>query len=216
MSDPPDSENLGKFIFNNDPGTRKMGLAMAKGVNSTESQIMIKALARWDPVLGGDAELLIEKLGIDSEWTEDDEDWGIMEYILENKPTDIMWYILDNQGILCDNNSEDTPESCEPQYLGEIIGILANDVAHKDRLLDLLDNGPYHYDIIFGVIRTAVEKKWEDIIPSLIGMYNEQKHEENDFYIKSEIEEALDSFSKNAILRALGVGEDGANIAIHF
>ena len=191
---PDESEKLGKFIFNNDSGTRKMGLAMAKGLNSTESQIMIKALARWDPVIGNDAELLIEELGIDNEWTEDDE-YEIIEDMLKNKPSDILWHILQSQGILTNHNSEYTPESADLDTLHGIIDVLADDEANKIRLLGLLNNGPHHYDIIFGVIRKAVEKKWEEVIPILFELI---KDDWNDSHIKDEAREGLESFGKEA------------------
>ena len=89
------TENLFKFIFSNDSGMRKMGLSMAEGLNTTESHRMIKTLAKWDPEHSGYAKLLMEELGIDDIWTEDDE-YEIMDSLLENKPTDIMWFILDN------------------------------------------------------------------------------------------------------------------------
>ena len=191
---PDESENLGKFIFSNDPGTRKMGLAMAKGANSTESKIMIKALARWDPVLSDDAKNLIEELGIDSEWTEDDE-YEIIDGLLKNNPSDILWFILDSQGVLTDHNSEYTPESAELDTLHGIIDVLADDEANKTRLLGLLNDGPHHYDIIFGVIRKAVEKKWEEVIPILFELI---KDDWNDSHIKDESREGLESFGKEA------------------
>ncbi len=191
---PDESENLGKFIFSNDPGTRKMGLAMAKGANSTESKIMIKALARWDPVLSDDAKNLIEELGIDSEWTEDDE-YEIIDGLLKNNPSDILWFILDSQGVLTDHNSEYTPESAELDTLHGIIDVLADDETNKTRLLGLLNDGPHHYDIIFGVIRKAVEKKWEEVIPILFELI---KDDWNDSHIKDEAREGLESFGKEA------------------
>ena len=92
----------------------------------------------------------------------------------------------------------------------EIIEVLANDedIDHKHRLLNLLDEA-CHYDIIFGVIRTAVEKKWEDVIPWCFELING-----NDFYIKSEAKDALQSFSKESILSALGHEQEVIDIIL--
>ena len=205
------SENLRKFIFSNDPGMRKMGLSMAKGLNTTESHGMIKTLAKWDPEHSGYAKLLMEELGIDDSWTEEEEA-EIMTHMLKKKPTDIMWFILDNQGIHTDQNIENTPESCG--HLQEIIEVLANDedVDHKNKLLNLIDELQCaHYDIIFGVIRTAVEKEWEDVITILLDIISDDW---SDHYVRNEAKDALRSFSKESILSDLGVEQEVIDILL--
>jgi len=205
------SENLRKFMFSNDPAMRKMGLSMAKGLDTTESHGMIKTLAKWDPENSGYAKLLMEELGIDDSWTEEEET-EIMAHMLKKKPTDIMWFILDNQGIHTDQNIVNTPESCG--HLQEIIEVLANDedVDHKNKLLDLIDDPPQaHYGIIFGVIRTAVEKEWEDVITILLDIISDDW---SDHYMRSEAKDALQSFSKESILSALGHEQEVIDIIL--
>jgi hypothetical protein len=204
-----DISELQDLLFSEDSEIRENGLLEARKLNEQKSYLMIKALAKWDPVNGENAGKLLKEFKIPVEWTEEEE-MNIMPVLLKKKPTDILYNILYNQGINTSINSERCPETLEiTDNIYDIIRVLADseEDEHRETLISMIDPdmGPFPNDYINGgIIGISIEKDWTEISAVLMNII---KHDWTWRDLRANAINALKNFNRDDIIEAYLIEE---------
>ena len=198
------------FLFSEYSEIREKGLLKARKMNYPKSYLMIKALAKWDPDNSERAEDLLKEFKIPLEWTEEEE-MKIMPVLLKEKPTDILYNILYNQGIDTSINSERCPETLEiTDNIYDIIRVLADSerdfvdrtYEHRERLIGMIDpdKGPIPNDYINGgIIGISIEKGWTEISAVLVNIIKDDGTWRD---LRANAINSLKNFNMNEIVEA--------------
>ena len=204
-----DISELQDLLFSEDSEIREKGLLEARKLKEQKSYLMIKALSKWDPVNGENAGKLLEEFKIPVEWTEEEE-MNIMPVLLKEKPTDILYNILYNQGIDTSINSERCPETLEiTDNIYDIIRVLADseEDEHRETLISMIDPdmGPFPNDYINGgIIGISIEKDWTEISAVLMNII---KHDWTWRDLRANAINALKNFNRDDIIEAYLIEE---------